>query len=562
MKQVQVKCAVLAALSLACGASRAWDVEHDEIAMLVGESLPPEIKSFFTFEDFGTLIAYCHYPDMTDYEPRHFHTLEELSEIIGARDRAVVESRGFFPYWMHTEDGKATFMALMARAFARGERRLAAFYLSALSHPVGDESALNHPPLMNFVKYCRFKGVDFGVKKVEVAAKNDFGFRSDGLVVKLARGKLRGCRPKLPPVDGFCEQMLWHCLQVVPQSAYSAEKEAEICFAKCDSPADALADLVAMQVRAIVDIAWTCWVNRSTEAPLPAADFKERFERGVAELEAKCDPARQAVFGDLFDPRRNPPNPKGWVGILCESVGFRGAGVQSYVGRIVAGACGRTLRDHGWAVKGIPLRGLKAGDLSVADTPIVVAALGNDAPTAEQASALIKFRQAGGRIIYISGQFATAAHDREVSGRPLVVGKGDPLNISGMADLLNDRGCEEVPASPGWGTEGACADWRKFSIEYAGRSWPLRHDPNGDAWSKAVCAQEVRLGDGVEPIAFLDNGKSRFCVAARRGSVTWLPIYMLSPFLFSENRALDFGALRLDSFAERVLLAEVASGIL
>lgn len=535
----------------------AWDVEHDELAQLVGENLPPEIKSFFKFEDFGTLIEYCHFPDMTDWEPRRWHDLDDIEAIVGKRDRDVIESRGFFGYWMHTEDGKATFMTLLARAFARGESHNAAFYLSVLTHPVGDESALNHPPLLNFIKYCGFKGVDFGVKKVEPAAKNDFGFRNDGIVMKIARGKLRGYRPELPPVEGFREQVLWHCLQVVPQSAYAAEKESEICFAKCDNPQEALADLVAMQARAIIDIAWTCWVHRSAEAPLPAADFKPRFEKEIAELEAKCDPARQAVFGDLFDARLDPANPKGTVGIVCEAVGFRGGGVQSNVGRIVSGACGRTLRDRGWAVKGISLRSLKPGALSVAETPVVIAAFGNDAPAREQADALIAFRKAGGRLIYISGQFCTASHDRIASGRPLVLGNGDPFDISGMADALADRTCEEVPASPGWGREGACPDWRKMNLVIDGRRFPLRHDANGDGWSKAACAQEVRLASGVEPVAFLDNGKTKFCVAARRGKVTWLPVYMLSPFLFSEDTSLDFGALRLDSFAESVLMQEI-----
>jgi len=91
--------------------------------------------------------------------------------------------------------------------------------------------------------------------------------------------------------------------------------------------------------------------------------------------------------------------------------------------------------------------------------------------------------------------------------------------------------------------------------EIVGRRYPLRRDANSDGWSKPACAQEVRLADGIEPIAYLDNGSDRFCVAARRGNVTWLPIYMLSPFLFSDDTSLDFGSLRLDSFAERVLMA-------
>jgi hypothetical protein len=90
-----------------------------------------------------------------------------------------------------------------------------------------------------------------------------------------------------------------------------------------------------------------------------------------------------------------------------------------------------------------------------------------------------------------------------------------------------------------------------------GRRYPLKRDANGDGWSKASCTQEIRLTDGIEPIAFLDNGKDRFCVAARRGNVTWLPVYMLSPFLFSDDTSLDFGALRLDSFAEGVLMSSI-----
>ena len=86
---------------------------------------------------------------------------------------------------------------------------------------------------------------------------------------------------------------------------------------------------------------------------------------------------------------------------------------------------------------------------------------------------------------------------------------------------------------------------------------PLRRDANGDGYAKPACAQEVRLGDGVTPIAFLDNGKARFCVAARKGNAAWLPVYLLTPFLFSDDTSLDFGALRLDSFGAPLLLSVV-----
>ena len=39
--------------------------------------------------------------------------------------------------------------------------------------------------------------------------------------------------------------------------------------------------------------------------------------------------------------------------------------------------------------------------------------------------------------------------------------------------------------------------------------------------------------------------------------MTWLPVYLLTPFLFSDDTSLDFGALRLDSFAAPFLLQAV-----
>ena len=524
----------------------AWDVEHDEVAQLTGEALPEEIKAQFDFDDFNTLMSYCHFPDMTEWEPRRFRDLDDLGAIVGAEDRAIIAARGFHGYWMHTEIGKATFMALMARAFGRGDHRRAAFYLSALTHPVGDESALNHPTILNFVQYCHYKDVSFGTKKVESGAKNVFGFRSDGLVMRKVRERLRGYRPSVAKGEDFRAQQLSICVDAVNQSAYAAEKEVAIAFGRPRAE-DALADLVARQVKALVDIAWTCWVNRAPDAALPYDDFQARFDRAADAATAKLDPARQAAFAGLFDEKLNPANPKGTVAVVCEALGLRSSGAQSYIGRMVLGACGRTLRDKGYAVRGYDFRNLREGDLDVRKTPLLIVAAGYRSPAKEAARALIAFRNAGGRIIYISGQ--------DPSDK--VVGNGDPLDIAGFAGLLTDRASEELPVSRGWHRAGVCPDWRKMAVEIGGVRYPLKRDANGDGYAKPICAQEIRLGEGVEPLAFLDNGESRFCVAARKGSVTWLPVYLLSPFLFSDVTELDFGALRLDPFAEKVLLMAV-----
>ena len=525
----------------------AWDVEHDEVAQLTGECLPAEIKAQFYFDDFGVLMANCHFPDGTEWEPRRFRDLDDLEAIVGPEDRALIAARGFFGYWMHTAEGKATFMALLARAFGRGDHRRAAFYLSALTHQIGDESALNHPTLLNFIQYCHYAGVSFGTKKVEDGAKNVFGFRSDGLVVRKVRERLRGYRPSVAKGDGFREQQLSACVAAVGQSSYAAEKEVAIAFGR-PGAADALADLVTMQVKAILDVVWTCWTNRSPEAPLPFDDFVARFERGAAAAARALDPARQAVFADLFDKSRNPLNPKGTVAVLCEALGLRSDGVQSYVDRLVTGACGRTLRDSDYAVEAHDFSSIRLGCLDVKRTPVLIVAAGYQSPSDEQVRVLADYRNAGGRIVYICGRNPTNVKD---------IRSGDPKDIAGFAGLLVDRKPEELPVSPGWARAGACPDWRKLAVEIAGVRYPLMRDANGDGYAKPVCTCEIRVGEGVEPLAYVDNGVSRFCVAARKGNVTWLPVYLLSPFLFSDVAALDFGALRLDPFAEKVLLMAV-----
>ncbi len=560
-KRVFLKSASIVSVCVACvvGAAMdacAWDVEHDEVAQLVGESLPAEIKTSFDFDDFGVLMAFCHFPDMTEWEPRRWRTVDDYAPHVGPDDRAILAAAGCGGYWAHTEKGKATLMALLSRAFGRGDHRVAAFYLSVLTHPVGDESALNHPTILNFVHYCHYQGVAFGTRKVEAGAKNIFGFRSDGGIVRRVREKLKGYRPSAPTAGDFRAQQLDLCVRAVAQSSYAAEKESAIAFGR-PGAAEALADLVAMQVRAILDIAWTCWANRAPDALLPYDDFQKRFDRDAARAMKALDPGKQAVFADLFDAARNPPNPKGTVAVVCEALGLRSSGAQSYVGRLVLGACGRTLRDAGYALKAHDFRNLKVGDLSPAETPVLLVTAGYEAPDEEPARALIAYRKAGGRIVYISGQDPTSVADRAASGRPLVVGHGDPRDISGFGGLLADRAPEELPVSPGWHKEGACPDWRKMAVIVDGVRHPLRRDANGDGYAKPACAQEILPGPGIEPLAYLDNGRARFCVAARKGNVTWLPVYLLSPFLFSDVTALDFGALRLDPFAEKVLLSAV-----
>ena len=72
--------AVIAVVVACVCEALAWDVEHDEVAQLIGEFLPKEVKSTLDFDDFAILMANCHFPDMTEWPcengQRRFHTFK------------------------------------------------------------------------------------------------------------------------------------------------------------------------------------------------------------------------------------------------------------------------------------------------------------------------------------------------------------------------------------------------------------------------------------------------------------------------------------------------------
>ena len=164
----------------------AWDVEHDEVAQLTGEFLPAEVKRVFTFDDFAILMANCHFPDMTEWPcengQRRFHTLQELAAHVGASNAQTFAELGYVSSgWFHTAKGRATLMGMLARAFGKGEHAAAAFCLSALTHAVSDESALNHPPLLGFFRYSKLPGIDFRCARWRTARKTSSD--SDPMVI-------------------------------------------------------------------------------------------------------------------------------------------------------------------------------------------------------------------------------------------------------------------------------------------------------------------------------------------------------------------------------------------
>ena len=525
----------------------AWDVEHDGVAQLTGEFLPKEVKAVFDFDDFAILMANCHFPDMTEWPcengKRRFHTLQELASHVGASNAQTFAELGYEDsYWFHTTKGRAALMGMMARAFGTGEHAVAAFCLSALTHSISDEGALNHPPLLGFFRYSDLPGIDFSMRKVEDGAKNVFGFRSDGHVVHLVRERMKDYRPKVP-AGSFKDAVLALGVEVaVNHCALTGEIEGTIAFAPQPEAERALVDLVYRQICTLEDIVWTCWTHRLPDAELPGSDFKQIFGKRAAEVVQLLDPRRQFVFNGIFDESLNPVRPKTTVGIVCDAYA-RAYGSLSFPGRIMSAAAGRTLRANGYAVKGLAYWEAAKGFPDPSEVPVVLAVIGG----------------AGYMSRGPSPEFAAAAKDyRRRGGRLVVVGGEDTYDITGFAGTMKRRENSDVPVSSTWHraeVADACsmalvASTNMFRL--AGGRYPFLRDPNFDGFCKPVCRMETPEG---EPLLELDNGRERFTVAVCHGNVAWLPEYALLPYLFvKDDPKLPLDALTLDGFGSRVLL--------
>lgn len=524
-------------LALSAGA---WGNGHGDVAKLCSEFMPVEIKSALG-EWNNRLEWWCHFPDMTEvgWGGRRFMMLEDMRREIGAGADAF-QRWGFTQGdWLHRHRGRAVTLALLKEAFRTGDMKLAAFCYSVLGHAVADQGAINHTPILQFTTYSRFAGIDYGWRH-----ECEFSLRDKGVAERI-RAHLRAYRPRLLATT-FGEANLVAVMDCYRQSEVAANEEIRAAFGDRSQHEESMARIVIVQMESLLDMVWTAWTLRDepfelTEDYLKTISAREEVRR------RETDPIPQAVFHDLFDVEKNPAQPRATVGVVFEPYGSFHVKALSYVGKMLGAAYARTLRDAGYAVRGIPFWGMETTDL----------------PNPSEVSTIVLFpgRSSG----FTKPMVENLRRYREAGGRLIVVGGRDPHNVSGLRDALVERGDEEVPVSSKWAIQNDGL-WQKMSVSFVSTfgdlgtaSYSFVRNPNFDGFCKPECRMEVKLVEGVTPIAYLDNGTSRFCVAARRGNVTWLPEYLFLPFLFSSDKTVDWADMRLDTFAARVGLAAVSA---
>jgi len=521
----------------------AWGAGHDAVARLLEEFMPAEVKAFFTPEDLKNLETFCHYPDLPN------KTLEQTAEIVGPEDAAILKAFGYScSDWLHRHPGRAASYVLLTKAFREGNRKNAVFYLSELSHSVSDQGAVNHTPILQFTTYSHLEGVNYGVRN---SCELNLGNEN---VNRLIHERLRGFQPELL-AESFSESVFALVLDCYKQAEISAEIEVQIGFGERAESEAVMARIAAEQLESILNMTLSAWhfaqAREKTEfTPETLAEIHPREE--ARRREGK--PEIQAVYDGLF-PEEGEEVAKPYVGLVCEPFGSFHVKALSYVGKMLVASAGRTLRDHGYAARGVSFWRMEHhfGDdaSSVVNEPL---------PDPAEMPVLVIF---AGHCQMPDGIAETIRDYTKRGGKLLWVGGRDPKNLTGFGNALVQCADDEVPTSSKWGIQNEDV-WRKMSVRFAPEMnslgtepYKLVRNPNFDGFCKPVCLYKIVEGEGVKPLAWLNNGRETFCVSAVNEQSAWVPEYLLLPFIFSDATTLRWTELRLDPFAEKVVLETV-----
>lgn len=511
----------------------AWGSAHNAVAKLCGEYMPAEVKAFLGDWN-NRLEEWCHYPDMQVVDgKRRFLVKEDMRGHIG-EDAELFIKWGFDKGdWLHRHTGRAVSFANLQRAFREGKPKLAAFCISELSHSLSDQGALNHGPILQFTTYSCFKGVDYGWKH------NGEFTTSNQVVAQGLEKRLSNYCAKTLSKD-CAEAMYEVVMDCYRQSEIAAEEEVNVAFGTKEEHDAAMTRVVAAQIESILDAVQTAWTLRGekfevTQELLNGIYPREEIRR------RRGNPRTQAVYKGIFETSLNPAKPKATVGIVCEPFGSFHVRVLSYVGKMLVAASARTLRDDGYAVWGISFWEIeKVGLPSPKDVQVIMISLGNcTGMSAAQVEAFKKYRAAGGLLF--------------------VMGGSDTKNITGLRDLLQMRTNAEVPVSSKWALDDV-GDWGNMRIVMTEAMKKTGTDPIGfvrnpnfDGFCKPCCMWSLKDSVEMKPLARLAHDGKSFTVGGIVRGVCWMPEYLFLPFLFSQDKTVDWGDMRLDSFASKVL---------
>ena len=529
MKVFHLFGAALILPSLAFG----WGAGHDTIARALASRLPEPWHSKLQGE---TLRQFCednHYPDARSaFGGNKRITPDEQAYLTSKK----MSNSGQF----HADEGRGVAFTLLVRALRENRPESALLWLGALSHSTADMAACNHDPIVHLATY------GWGDKNWNIRLPNGKALGSLDL----------GWIETQPEAKAIWEK---HVAQVVAADSGKSAEDAmlEVMQAGLQGVETCSAYGVPI-VRAAAG--WTVTQNSDDEKSLAESfsvlgcwaveqllcDFlaAERLAKAetVPEVTEVATKRYQAAFSKFVSARtyENDSLVKGLVtplrpglpclGVLSEPTWRMNDGMLGFNDRVLAAQTATSLRKKGKNAVLVDVRKFMAGGIPVASFPAVIVFAQKVSPyytlrPEALADQLVKYRKAGGKIIWIGGDLP----DRALCDFPkeaachAEVGKGYdycwtrlPVETNAYATLtlkIGDHAVRKLERTP------------TFSAGWHIPSNTTRFTPKAD--------------EAIRPLAYMYDKEKPLLVGGAwpkaAPDVAYLPTYAVYPYLWTKE---------------------------
>ena len=534
--------AALIAPALAFG----WGTGHDVVGRAVAVRLPapwPERLKGAALEQF---CVDNHYPDArTDFKGNKRVTPEEVAYLAG---RKITNSGQF-----HSDEGRGVAFTLLVRALRENRPESALLWLGALSHSTADMVACNHDPIVHLATYgWNDPGWNFRLPGGKALSGLDLGWVETvpeaKAVWKKSLARVAAADSGQGAEDAVLDVMLAGLHGVgtcapygVPIARDAAAWAATMNSASGQALAQSFSALGCWAVeRVLRDFLVAERLAQAGTIPEVTDGALKRYQAAFSEFTAARRFEDDSLVQGLTAPQR-PAAP--YLAVLAEPTWRMNDGMLGFNDRVLAAQAVTSLRKRGMNAALTDVRAFMARGLPVASSPfLLVFAQKTSAYYTLQPKALteqlVRYRQAGGRIVWVGGALPDAAlcgFPKETACRA-DVGKGYdycwtrlPVGTNAYATLSLRVG--EHPERPLAHDPSFRAGW---------------HIPSNTTFFKPESAQSLL------PLATLyDNGKPLLVGGAwpkAAPEVAYLPAYAVYPYLWTgETPSLVPFELGLDS---------------